>query len=74
MVHILFLSLPRSEVLTVRSSDNDTDLPIVPADFFTNFRNITIDLWFPNDGFKKIGWSISRNNDNGSLPNRIEST
>ncbi len=39
------------EVPTVRSSDTDTDLPIVSADLLTNFRSGIIASSLKTDGF-----------------------
>ncbi len=67
MVPIPFLSQPRGEVLTVRFSDNDTHLPCVSTDFFTNFRNNAIDLSLQNSGMKNPGRSVSRPGCAGTL-------
>jgi hypothetical protein len=37
VIPIPFLSPPTGEIPTVQSPDNGTHLPIVSADFFTNF-------------------------------------
>ncbi len=42
------------EIPTVRSSDTDTDLPIVSADLFTNFRSEIIALSLKLADFEAI--------------------